>query len=315
MIAALRRVRSVVSIAVLAGAAASAPPRAEVGMAVPDEAKGPDRGTGGYMWSITDDPEPFNGSWLCVLPPDQRRHLQLNCDGAKRGDGPPSMLRVPVSGLTAVAWSRRRTGGDYDVVISVFRSGAWTAPTVVAGSSEAELDPFLVAEPDGAVHLLYWVDAGAESYVVERKAPADLSGWSEPFPISEPGGQASRPAGAIVGDALLVSYERGYPGSVPGGTDVMLAEVHTGTVDRAVVATVAGASALWPRVHAERGHLWVDWIASAAPAGYPGTMAWSVRDAKGGFSTPSLVAFTSEVVRDFHVRGRIRAIVLDHIAW
>src|SRR5262245_28802291 len=132
-----------------------APARAEVGVVVPVGTSVP---AGAYVVGvITEEPTPIGGSlWVRMGPPTVYRSV-LNPGGETNEDGAPSLVSDS-AGLIVAGWSLNTPTG-YDVVVSRFVAGDWTAPQVVIGGSGNQLDPKLALAPNGSVHLLYWVDS------------------------------------------------------------------------------------------------------------------------------------------------------------
>jgi hypothetical protein len=257
----------------------------------------------GYKFlAIGDDPDPINQVWRQYSPAGSGR-VVLNPEGEANGDGMPSMLMDPISGLLAVAWPRNSATG-FDIVISRFDNGAWTAPQVVAGTSANELDPQLVLGTDGTIHLLYWVD-GATPQVFHTQAPVDLSSWSAPLVVSQPGQAACRPAGVLFQGVLRVVYEVhdfGY-GNTP--RQVVLARLLDGAFVPEVVSITNNLGEVRPQVHAHAGRLWVDWV-DAETTGGSGEVAWIRLNAQGHWESIQYETFVSPEQRDYLVRGAVR---------
>jgi len=225
--------------------------------------------------------------------------VALNVQGEANGDGPPALLGNP-PGLCIVAWARNSPGG-FDIVYSSYADRSWSAPQVLAGTSADELDPYLVQGSDGTVHLFYW-EAGTVPRVLHRQAPPDLSSWSAPEQVSQPGIAACRPAAVFHAGILHVAYEvhdYGY-GQVP--RQVVLARQEQAAFVEEVVAITYNAAPLSPQVHSRGGRLWVDWIDA------PGQMAWTQKDVPGGWTPVQMQTFGTILEREFFVRGTIRSL-------
>ena len=78
-----------------------------------------------------------------------------------------------------------------------------------------------------------------------------------------------------------------------------------GNHDTELVALTGGPEASWPQVHARSGRLWLDWI------DLDGEMAWSRRLPAGGWGAVTLEVYVGLEDLRYHVRGRIKAQVLD----
>jgi hypothetical protein len=286
-----------------------------VGMLVPDIARaevGAIVGAGVsqhrvvYHLGLTEDPTPFGSAWRKISPVDAI-HATLNPEGEANGDGAPSILSDANSGLIAVAWARNSASG-FDIVVSRFVADSWTTPQVVVASPVNELDPRLVLDPNGSVHVFYWVD-GSTPQVFHTVAPSDLSSWSAPVAVSQVGVAACRPAGTFYNGVLRVAYEVHNFGNGNTPRQVVLARVEGGAFVPEVVAMTNNLGDVRPEVHGHAGHLWVDWVDHETTGG-DGELAWTRLDAQGQWETVEFEAFDNREQRDFLVRGgaRLRAI-------
>lgn len=282
---------------------ASVPCFAEVGVGMSQRGD-EDQISGVYILSsITEDPDPTSAIWARYNPESGSRYV-LNDQGDVNGDGKPSSVLNPVSGLPIVAWARNDATG-FDIVLSTFAGGAWTTPVVLAGSTDDELDPFLLVDPtDGTVHLLYWVD-NASPRVMHREAPADLTSWSAPVQVSDPGEIAARPAAALHLGDLRVVYEAHTLG--PGGTprQIILAIRSGGSFTSELLATTGFEGENWPQVHCGSDRVWVEWIDA------DGEMSWTRQIAAGSWSAFEVETFSGLEQREFHVRGTIKGHALE----
>jgi hypothetical protein len=255
---------------------------------------------------ITEDPSPISGIWRKLSPTDSV-HLALNPQGEVNGDGMPSIVTGAGTGLVAVAWSRNSANG-FDIVVSRFVAGAWTAEQVVAGSSASELDPNLVLDPNGSVHLFYWVD-GASPQVFHTVAPPDLSTWSTAVLVSQPGESSCRPAGTFYNGVLRVAYEVHNLGTGTAPRQVVLARFENGAFTPEIVAMTNNVGAVRPQAHSHSGHLWVDWI-DAETTGGSGEIAWTRQNAQGQWESIRYEPFADYEEREYRVRAgtRLKAI-------
>jgi hypothetical protein len=252
-----------------------------------------------YRLGITEDPTPITTIWRKVTPNDAV-HVTLNPEGEANGDGAPSVVSDAGSGLVAAAWSRHAQSG-FDVVVSRFVNDAWTVPQVVVASSAGELDPQLVLAPDGSVHLFYWVD-GATPQVFHTVAPSDLSSWSAPVLVSQPGVASCRPAGAFHNGVLRVAYEVHNFGSGNTPRQVVLARLDNGAFVPEVVAMTNNLGEVRPQVHSHAGKLWVDWVDHETTGG-SGELAWTRLNEQGQWQAVQFEPFVNREQRDYLVRG------------
>jgi hypothetical protein len=277
---------------------------AEVGVVLQPTTAGP--GVTYIMNGLTEDPSPIHGIWRQLTPVDLT-HVTLNAAGEANGDGAPSLISDADSGLVVAAWARNSANG-FDVVVSSFAGGAWTTPAVVVGSTANELDPQLVLDPDGSVHLFYWVD-GATPQVFHTVAPSDLSSWSTPVAVSQPGQSSCRPAAAFYNGILHVAYEVHEFGYGNSPREVVLAHLESGAFITEVVALTNNLDDITPQVHSHAGRLWVDWVDSEDTAG-AGELAWTRLNSAGQWDTIRYEGFANIEQRDFRTRGgaRLKAI-------
>jgi hypothetical protein len=255
------------------------------------------------LQSIIEDPEPFGIVWLRFNADGPGRAV-LNDQGYPNGDGPPSILLHPGSGLPVVAWAQNSAGG-FDVVVSTFQNGAWTLPQVLAGGFEDELDPNLVIDPaTGDVHLFYWIDE-AQPRVMHRQAPADLSSWSPPLQVSQPNEAACRPAGVFHGGNLYVAYEDHNFGAGQAPRNVVLAQKVGGSFTPQIVAVTSHDGPNRPQIHSHDGRFWLDWIDDTDRG------AWTGMSSQGAWEPIQHEPFSGAEERDFHLRGAIRMRVIE----
>lgn len=248
---------------------------------------------------IIEEGDPFGLHWADVSSSSNPDRVALNPSGDTNGDGPPSMLMNPFSGMPTVAWARSSASG-YDVVVSHFASGAWSVPAVVAGGAADQLDPWLTIDPsNGEVHLVYWVD-GAIPTVMHRQAPADLSSWSSPLQVSNGIEPAYRPAAVFHDGSLKVTFEVHPfgPGQTP--CEIVMAEKDGPSFLQQIMGSSNHNEPLWPQIHGHQDKLWLEWIDD------DDEMAWR-RLETGGWSVPQYETFQSAEELEFFVRGSIRS--------
>jgi hypothetical protein len=281
-------------LAIAMGLLAHGATRAEVGVV---RQVGPSAHLIAYVWDITEDPSPINGVWLKLTPNDEY-HLDLNPQGGANGDGMPSLVSDASANQVVVAWARNSASG-FDIVVSRFTGGAWTLPAVVVGSAGSELDPQLVLDPGGSVHMFYWVD-GTQPQVFHTVAPSDLSSWSTPVLVSQPGEDSCRPTGAFHNGILRVAYEVHTLGNGSTPREIVLSRFEGGAFVPEVVAMTNNPGAVRPEVHSHSGHLWVDWIDAEAPDG-SGEIGWTRLDAQGQWEAIRYQPFANYQEREYFV--------------
>jgi len=261
----------------------------------------PVRQVGIKMYAIGDDPDvvPSIG-WRPYSAPGSGR-IVLNPGGEANGDGEPSMLTNPATGQLVVAWSRNSANG-FDIVVSRFADGAWSVPQVVVGSTANDLDPQLLVDDGGTVHLFYWRD-GANPQVF-RLTTTDLTTWSAPELVSQPGEVACRPAAAIFQGVLRVAYEVHDFGYGNSPRQVVLSRYDGAAFVKEIVAITNNLGPVSPQVHAHAGRLWVDWVDTENLGA--GEVAWTRIDGQGHWEPIHYVPFANPAEREFFVRGGVR---------
>ena len=276
------------------------PAAAEVGVFQPDELS--ENPAGPYeIRAIIDDGDPVGWAWHVYHLTGGGWHV-LNPGGEANGDGRPGAVFNPVTGESIVAWARG-TGAGFDVVLSWFSGGAWTDPVVLAsGATVTEpADPCLAVDPaNGSVHLFYWTD-DTNPEIVHRKAPADLSSWTNADQVSQPGELAVRPSATFHEGQLRIAYEV-HTGQLGGAPRlIVLAAPDGGGYTSEVIGSTDYTSPNRPQVPSPGDTLWVEWIDAE------GTVTWTRRIGTGPWDPIDLEPFTSPEERDYQVPGRIRA--------
>lgn len=275
----------------------------EVGVIAPPAPAGSVLSGPYVMGTIVDDGDPVPGAWHRLT--SDPAHSVLNPEGEANGDGEPSFVLDPVSGFPFITWARSTPQG-FDVVGSAFVNGAWTTPQVLAGSPADELDPSAFLDDAGNVHVVYWVDDGPTKAVYHVQAPPDLSVWSVPARVSAPGEAACRPAGAVYGGVVRVTYEVHTLGFGSTPRNVVLAKQDgTGFVPE-IIAVTNNTSDVRPQVHTQSGRVWVEWIDSHGASDLEGEMAWTRLDAQGQWEPKRYESFSTRAERDLLLRATIR---------
>jgi hypothetical protein len=273
---------------------------AEVSVAT--QSAGAQPGTLYVLDAIEDGPSPISTVWRKFGGNDLAR-VPLNITGETNGDGGPSIVSDSASGLIAAAWARHSTSG-FDVVVSRFVNDAWTTPQVVVDLADDVLDPQLVSDPDGSLHMFYWVD-GAVPQVFHVTAPSDLSSWSAPVRVSDAGEPSCRPAGGFYNGVLRVAFEVHNFGVGHAPREVVLSRFENGAFIPEVVAVTNNLGSVQPQIHSHAGKFWVDWVDSEDGTG-GGELAWLRLNAQGQWETVRYEPFANDEQREFLVRGGAR---------
>lgn len=207
--------------------------------------------------SITDGPDPI-GIWLQYRSIAANRIL--NPDGDARGDGPPDITYLPPgggaepNGRPAAIWAYN-AGIDHDIAFSEWSGGSWGATEFLTAAAEDELDPRIVARPDGELHAVWWT-AGAVSRVYWTTRPGGSSAWGVPVEVVTGG---RRPSVAVVGGTVYVAYQRdSTAGGMVQDVVVVRREVDGSFTEEFATSTTRGEP-LDAVLHETAGTLWLDW--------------------------------------------------------
>jgi hypothetical protein len=258
--------------------------------------------SGGKLQMIGNDPDPIGGSIWTRYSAIGSGTAVLNPEGAANGDGDPSILADPARGWFVAAWSRNSVAG-FDLVVSRFTNGAWTTPQVIVDEDANALDPQLVLDAAGILHMFYWHD-GASPQVLEVRS-ADLDTWSSPEVVSQPGEVACRPAAGVYQGVLRIAYEVHDFGYGNSPRQVVLARYDGSAFVTEVVAMTNNLGTVVPQVHTQGGRFWVDWV--DAENGSAGEVGWTRLDPQGHWEPLHYVAFGNYSEREYFVRGTVRS--------
>jgi len=274
------------------------PADAEVGVVTLND---PTRSGGPYKLTIIEDGDPVTASWTRHSVSPNRQ--VLNEDGAVNGDGLPSMLFDPASGLRMATWGKN-SGSGYDIVESHFENGAWTTPATVAVGVTMTIDPepsIVLDTQTGTVHIVY-VASDAAPVVFHTHAPTSLSSWTTPVPVSSVGQESLRPSAVFHQGLLKVAYE--FHASGVGGSPrqiVVATADGIGGFTYETITTSYGTGPNRPALHVGGAtSMWIEWIDGE------NEVAWSTWEPTTGWDAPQIEQFTDVEDRDFFVRGRVK---------
>jgi hypothetical protein len=132
----------------------------------------------------------------------------LNESGALRGDGMPSVVNHPLSGLPWAVWSYN-DGGDYELALSVFDGRFWSSPVLLgkAPNGEDDLEPKLLFTSTGRPMIVWWrlaADGSGQSVWLTTRVDG---AWREPARLTSNRTNARRPAVLLRGEDLVIAYE------------------------------------------------------------------------------------------------------------
>lgn len=257
-----------------------------------------------HVGSIVDETDPIN-SWSPFGTTSPNR-IALNPDGDTNGDGPPGFLHDSTRTDPIVVWASNGAQG-YDIVASRFTAGAWTAPVVVAGGADDELDPVVVLDPDAdTLHVFYWTPSPAPR-ILWTQGNLDLTGWQAPLPVSAPGDIALRPSATFHRGVLEVAYENHFSGLDLAPREIVVATHDGGGLFSWQAPQITlHAEPNRPQLHSSQGRMWLDWVDAS------GVMGW-IREAAepGSWEPMQTEAFQSVEEREFGVRQTIRLLAID----
>ena len=203
----------------------------------------------------TEDPNPVGIVWIPMRPVAQS--TLLNPDGGPRGDRRPDSTRLPGSNRPAAVWSYV-PGPSAQIAYAEWGGIGWLPTELLTGGSAWNWDPRIHVGADGAIHVVWWEQTGADR-VLSRTRPAGSAVWNAAVPVSAPAESARKPAVVTVGDALWVAYER--DSALPGVTREVVVAIsqNGGAFQRQVVATTSSPEPLEVSIHREAGRLWLVW--------------------------------------------------------
>jgi len=263
------------------------------------------------------DPTPWPTWQLHRQAIDPR--LALNPDGDLNGDGRPAFALSPSGARPYVVWSRW-DGTDREIVLSFWDGLAWTSPRLVTDNLTDDERPRITFSPDGLRHVVWEQVDGPELRVWYRQPP-DAAGalGTEPEAVTE-WPDTGRLADVAVDEVgtVWVSYQQdelSSPGAVEG---IFVARREAPWTWLREHVGPTGLNAMPPgtdrgaRIHAARGHVWVDWVDGS------GVMAYRVWNGALGiwgtaetidYSFQQFVAGHEEIAREM-ARQTIRDRVL-----
>ncbi|MCP3978773.1 MAG: hypothetical protein GY716_05505 [bacterium] len=223
------------------------------------------------LGTIVDSPDPIGSAMWKVfrpLPPGQI----LNPGGYAREDGRPDLFWKENS-WPVVVWSYN-LGADHDIAISEWDGTAWTFTEFITSGAVDELDPRVFVDVDGTVHVAWWVAGVEKVYVATR--PAGTTIWDPPVLVTAGAETGRRPSILVFAGEVKVAYER--TSSVGGmAQDVVVASEVGGSFVLELAGSTVRTDPLDAMLHAEDGHLWLDWKHESSEFGcaeYVGT-SWT----------------------------------------
>ncbi len=209
------------------------------------------------LGQIVDGPDPIGQIWAVIRPVPPA--TILNASGFARGDGPPDIkVKTVTEDPEPIGVWAYNTGTDHDIAFSEWDGNAWTPTAFLTSGVEDELDPRLAIESDGTLHVVWWTaEVSPKIYLATR--PAGSSTWDPAVLVTDIGEKGRRPSVAVEDSTLRVAYER--DSSIGGmAQDVVVATRQpNGSFVTNIVASTTRTERLDPTIHADQGHLWLDW--------------------------------------------------------
>jgi hypothetical protein len=208
------------------------------------------------VMGVIEDSDPIGvTAWQAIrpIPPDQI----LNSSGYLRTDGRPDVAGDPGTGWPTVVWAYD-AGSDHDIAVAEWTGTAWSDASFLTSASTDELDPRVFVESDGTVHVVWWTP-GQPDRVFLASRPGGSGIWSQTEEVTTAGMSGRRPSVAAFDGVLRVAYER--PSTEPGMAQdvVVVRREPTGGYKPEMVVSTPSAERLDPILHADSGHLWLDW--------------------------------------------------------
>lgn len=209
------------------------------------------------MGLITEGPDPV-GIWL--PRGNTNPSLVLNASGDFRDDAAPD-IAYRENGWPVAVWGYN-AGTDFDVAVAEWDGTAWTSTEFLTSSAASEQNPRVFVEPNGAIHVVWWVPEAEEVYLATRAAGSSI--WGAPVNVTDHADfdKGRRPTVIKTGGTLYVAYERTPPEGSPGiGQEVVVATHDGGSgFTQGFLGGSARLAPLVPVLHFEHGKLWLDWF-------------------------------------------------------
>lgn len=237
----------------------------------------------GHVQTITDGADPIpHAGWAVHSASAWSTSSALNPAGEARPDGRPDLVWYRGDCRPFVAWAYKNSDTDHDIAWSQWTDGGWSAMRYLTDGTEDERDPRAFVEPDGTVHVAFWVDAAGGRVMLSSREPAEGSAseadagggsavadsalaepWSIPIRVTPAGETGSRPSVAVAAGALWVAWERPSATDPDGASEVVIArQGPDGTFAASHVASSDQTFDLDVLLAVEDGRFWVSWVHS-----------------------------------------------------
>ena len=216
---------------------------------------------------------------------------------------PPASLVNPRNGGIETAdafWAP----GNYNVRHTISAGPGQSSTTVVLTTDAAnDLDPRMVAAPGGDVWVVWWRDGAGPSRVVFRHRNFSTGVWDSERLLGEAAESGRSPRIIHDGAHPWVAFQ-----AQVGGEISVIAQIIIDGPDPIPTRTIVGSSSFSGgpdvQIHAESGHLWIDWIDDST------FVAWSeYESATGTWSVEGHDSYAPDSVQA--ARARVRTAVLN----
>ena len=257
------------------------------------------------------------GPWEQLRPEVAAEDL-LNPHGDVAGDAWPALLTAQGTDRPSVVWS---SGGQNREILFSWHDGlSWSAPENLSNASGNDELPAMVSDEGGNLFVTWTRAHNSRDLVLLTALSGDDAVQTAVYQLSERHDSARRPALEVHADGdVYVAYEEALNGNDPVTYLAIDRVIPTRDAEGWILSSgerpidiarcqsfptfAQPGEPLKPIVHAEDGHLWVDWLDGA------GDLAW-VERIDGAFTSPatvSLAALGGEQAAREHVRDEVLA--------
>ena len=249
---------------------------------------------------IGEGPDPIPGIvWQVFRPLSDTR--VLNPSGESRGDGVPEFSTL-LSGSPVAVWAYQN-GTEHDIALAEWSGSAWAPTFFLTTDAADDLDPAIVTEPNGTIHVVWW-QPGASDRILLSTRQAGQTIWSQPTELPTGGRSARRPSAAFASGGLRIAYERACADITCAQEVVVAARDFEGNFTQEVIAQTSRTDRLDVQIHAESSKLWVEW------KNEPDRLAHSRLDAAGWSVVGSTVLTSPSWLGVLDTRRTVRRLLL-----
>lgn len=218
------------------------------------------------LMSITDGVDPIPQIRWHAYRNDLDWVRMLNPLGDSRPDGPPS-IAWKANGWPVVVWGYLNQD-DHDIAFAEWTGEDWSVEFLTS-STEDERDPRVFVEPDGTLHVVWWINAGASSRVVLLTRNSDGDIWQNSVIVSPFEEVGRRPTVAVHEGTVRVAYERDVGTETFAESELVIwRRENNGSFIQEAVLDAEWVDPMDPILHVRGGRLWISWKYSSDQFGY-----------------------------------------------